>query len=131
MYAAALPAPNRDAHPGLLIASRFCSQVVKPQAAWQGMVAPILRGEVGDTFRVLFRNRAEKPYSMHPHGLRYQPAFSGAAFSYSTGKCSIVPPGGECEYFWEAPETAGPSSNIPLKQRNNMFVSSRAWWLHR
>ena len=37
---------------------------------WQhaGILGPIIRAEVGDTIRVVFKNNASRPYSMHPHG---------------------------------------------------------------
>jgi hypothetical protein len=34
---------------------------------WQGMMGPIFRGEVGDTFEIHVKNQASKNYSMHPH----------------------------------------------------------------
>jgi FtsP/CotA-like multicopper oxidase with cupredoxin domain len=43
--------------------------------AWQagseylGMLGPILRAEVGETIRVVFKNNATHPFSMHPHGV--------------------------------------------------------------
>jgi FtsP/CotA-like multicopper oxidase with cupredoxin domain len=47
---------------------------VKPRpAAWThlGILGPLLRAEVGDTIKVVFRNNAGRPYSMHPHGVFY------------------------------------------------------------
>jgi hypothetical protein len=37
-----------------------------------GILGPILHAEVGDTIRVVFRNNATRPYSMHPHGVLYK-----------------------------------------------------------
>ena len=39
------------------------------QEAYLGVVGPILHAEVGDTIRVVFKNNAAHPYSMHPHGV--------------------------------------------------------------
>jgi FtsP/CotA-like multicopper oxidase with cupredoxin domain len=47
---------------------------LKPRPADQeylGMLGPVLRAEVGDTIKVVFRNNATRPYSMHPHGVFY------------------------------------------------------------
>ena len=41
------------------------------QEAYLGVVGPILHAEVGDTIRVVFKNNAAHPYSMHPHGVLY------------------------------------------------------------
>ncbi len=42
----------------------------KPRpSAWQhlGILGPIVHAEVGDRIRVVFRNKASRPYSIHPH----------------------------------------------------------------
>ncbi|MGH9528721.1 MAG: multicopper oxidase domain-containing protein, partial [Terriglobales bacterium] len=41
------------------------------QDAYLGLVGPILYAEVGDTIKVIFKNNATRPYSMHPHGVDY------------------------------------------------------------
>jgi manganese oxidase len=48
---------------------------LKPRPVeWEssGILGPILRAEVGDTIRVIFKNNATHPYSMHPHGVFYK-----------------------------------------------------------
>ena len=40
-----------------------------PQWEHLGILGPLLRGEVGDTIQVVFKNNASRPYSMHPHGV--------------------------------------------------------------
>ena len=50
----------------------------KPQPAWLGILGPIIRGVEGDTIKVVFYNKASKPYSMHPHGLHYDKDNEGA-----------------------------------------------------
>jgi hypothetical protein len=45
---------------------------VKPRPAeWEhaGILGLILRAEVGDTIKVVFKNNGTHPYSMHPHGV--------------------------------------------------------------
>ena len=36
-----------------------------PQDEYLGLLGPILRAEVGDTIKVVFKNNASRPYSMH------------------------------------------------------------------
>lgn len=36
-----------------------------------GLLGPTIRGEVGDTIIVTFRNMADHPCSIHPHGIAY------------------------------------------------------------
>ena len=40
-----------------------------PEEQYLGLLGPILRGEVGDTIKVVLKNNASHPYSMHPHGV--------------------------------------------------------------
>jgi FtsP/CotA-like multicopper oxidase with cupredoxin domain len=50
---------------------------LKPRPAeWAhaGILGPILRAEVSDTIRILFKNNGTHPYSMHPHGVFYEKA---------------------------------------------------------
>jgi manganese oxidase len=45
---------------------------LKPRVPeWEhlGIVGPVLRGEAGDTLKIVFKNNAHFPFSMHPHGV--------------------------------------------------------------
>ena len=47
---------------------------LKPRTVeWEhlGILGPVLRAEVGDTIKVVFKNNATRPYGMHPHGVFY------------------------------------------------------------
>jgi FtsP/CotA-like multicopper oxidase with cupredoxin domain len=82
-----------------------------------GLVGPILRGEVGDTIKIVFKNKASHPYSMHPHGVLYQKDSEGADYNDgTTGEDKAdgaVPPGATHLYVWQVPERAGPGPNDP------------------
>ena len=99
---------------------------LKPRAPeWQhlGILGPVLRAEVGDSIKVVFKNNATHPYSMHPHGVFYEKASEGSGYqdgSSSTSK-NGVPPGQTHTYVWEVPERAGPGPNDP---------SSIVWLYH-
>ena len=83
-----------------------------PEWEHLGILGPVLRAEVGDTIRVVFRNHATRPYSMHPHGVFYEKASEGTVYqdgsSASDKANSIVPPGETHTYNWEVTERAGP-----------------------
>jgi hypothetical protein len=49
-----------------------------PEEAYLGILGPVLRAEVGDSIRILFRNNGTHPYSMHPHGVFYDKSSEGA-----------------------------------------------------
>lgn len=80
--------------------------------AYLGLVGPLLRAEVGDTIRILFRNNAHFPATLHPHGVFYAKDSEGAPYQDGTSGPDKaddgVPPGGTHTYFWQVPERAGP-----------------------
>jgi len=87
--------------------------------AWKhlGMLGPVIRAEVGDTIKVVFKNNATRPYSVHPHGVFYLKASEGAPYSDSTTTTDkaddSVAPGATYTYTWEVPERAGPGPMDP------------------
>ena len=101
---------------------------LKPRAPeWEhtGILGPILRAEVGDTLRVVFKNNATHPFSMHPHGVFYDKDSEGSPYQDGTSGADkaddAVPPGGTHTYTWKVPERAGPGPNDP---------SSIVWLYH-
>ncbi len=68
---------------------------LKPrQPEWEhlGILGPVLRAEVGDTIKVVFKNNGSRPYSMHPHGVYYLKASEGS--SYNDGSTAADKAGG-------------------------------------
>src|SRR5688572_3970710 len=58
-------------------------RTLKPRdARWEhlGILGPLFRAEVGDTIRVVMRNHATRPYSLHPHGVFYDKRSEGTAY---------------------------------------------------
>jgi manganese oxidase len=103
-------------------------RTLKPRAssdAYLGILGPIIHAEVGDTIKVIFKNNADRPYSMHPHGVLYKKDSEGMAYNDgSTARDKeggAVPPGHIYTYTWEVPQRAGPGPNDP---------SSVVWLYH-
>lgn len=98
---------------------------VSPDWEHKGILGPVLRAEVGDTIRVVFRNRASRSYTLHPHGVFYGKDSEGARTNDGTGGAEraddAVPPGGTHTYVWPVPERAGPGPADP---------SSTPWLYH-
>ena len=96
--------------------STFTTLVERP-AEWQhlGILGPLIRAEVGDTIRIVFRNNASFPASMHPHGVFYDKDSEGAAYEDGTPAemraDDGVPTGGTHVYVWPVPERAGPTEH--------------------
>ena len=88
-----------------------------PEDQYLGILGPIFHGEVGDTFKIVFRNNATHPFSMHPHGVLYEKDSEGAGYNdNSSGKEKVggcVPPGATHTYTWQIPERAGPGPGDP------------------
>lgn len=96
----------------------FSTLKVRPrEEQYLGLLGPVLRGEVGDTIKVVFKNNASHPYSLHPHGVLYQKNSEGADYNDGTSGADKddggVPPGGTHTYVWQIPERAGPGPNDP------------------
>ncbi|MGZ5055799.1 MAG: multicopper oxidase domain-containing protein [Methylobacter sp.] len=49
-----------------------------PQPEWMGILGPQLQAVVGDTIKVNFLNKTDRPLSMHPHGVLYDKDNEGA-----------------------------------------------------
>lgn len=113
---------------------------IPPQWQHLGILGPVIHAEVGDTIKVVFKNNAQYPFSIHPHGVLYSKSFEGADYndgSNNIGNLSInhtpnessntnastttanavdggaVPPGKIFTYIWQVPERAGPGPNDP------------------
>lgn len=88
-----------------------------PEDAYLGILGPILHGEVGDTFKIVFKNNATHPFSMHPHGVLYEKDSEGADYNDNTSgkdqEDGCVAPGATHTYTWRIPERAGPGPQDP------------------
>jgi manganese oxidase len=96
-----------------------------PEWEHAGILGPIIRAEVGDTIRVIFKNNATKSYSLHPHGVFYNKDSEGSMYDDGTSgtdkEDDSVPPGRTHLYTWQVPERAGPGPGDP---------SSLVWLYH-
>jgi FtsP/CotA-like multicopper oxidase with cupredoxin domain len=100
---------------------------LKPRTAnWEhlGILGPLIRAEVGDTIRLVFRNNASRPYSVHPHGVMYAKNAEGTSYADGTSAADraddAVAAGGTFTYVWPVPERAGPAPG----------EGSTAFWLY-
>jgi hypothetical protein len=88
---------------------------LKPRPAadtYLGFLGPVIRAQVGDTIKVVFRNSCPFPTSVHPHGVFYAKDSEGAPYNDGTSGPDklddAVAPGGTHTYVWKVPERAGP-----------------------
>lgn len=88
-----------------------------------GFLGPLLRAEVGDTIKVVFKNNLHFPVSLHPHGVFYEKDSEGALYHDGSGDESkrAVQSGSTYTYTWPVPERAGPAQGD---------MSSLLWMYH-
>ena len=96
----------------------FKQRKPRPQTGQHlGILGPILHAQVGDKIRVVFRNKASRPYSIHPHGVFYTKANEGALTNDGTSDAehagSAVAPDATYVYEWSVPSRAGPGPSDP------------------
>ncbi len=96
-----------------------------PQWEHLGLLGPLIRAEVGDTIRVVFRNNTHLTVTMHAHGVRYTKDAEGATYNDNTSAAvkadDAVRSGGTYTYIWQVPERSGPGP---------MDGSSVLWMYH-
>ncbi|KAM9385764.1 ceruloplasmin [Pholidichthys leucotaenia] len=101
-----------------------------PEEQHLGILGPVLRAEEKDTIKVVFKNKATRPYTIQPHGVQYSIEQDGTLYyneleeSYTAKKlrelkrqprvvtpppAALVKPGMVHTYEWEVPVGAGPT----------------------
>ncbi|XP_060784747.1 coagulation factor V [Neoarius graeffei] len=84
---------------------------------WSGLLGPTLRGQVGDTIIVTFRNMANHSCSIHPHGIAYGKQSEGALYFDNTSQFEkeddVIFPGKEHTYYWEVTQDVAPKDADP------------------
>jgi len=96
---------------------------VPPEWQHLGTLGPVIRGVVGDTIVVVFKNNCQIPTSVHPHGVFYLKPSEGAFYADNDGinGGDYVAPGATWTYTWPVPARAGPGPMDP---------SSILWMYH-
>ncbi|XP_027778687.2 coagulation factor V isoform X1 [Marmota flaviventris] len=89
----------------------------KPRSSISGLLGPTLYAEVGDIMKVHFKNKADKPLSIHPQGVKYSKFSEGASYPDHTSPVEkmddAVAPGQEYTYEWHIGEDSGPTQDDP------------------
>ena len=95
-----------------------------PQWEHLGVLGPLVRAEVGDTIKIVFKNNSSRPTSVHPHGVFYGKDSEGAPYEDGTEGADKaddgVLTGAVHTYTWNVPDRAGPVEGGP----------STAFWMY-
>ncbi|XP_053551468.1 ceruloplasmin-like [Bombina bombina] len=72
----------------------------KEKKEHMGILGPLIMANVGDKIKIIFNNKASRPYSIYAHGVK-------------TDSVSVMPtkPGDTQAYIWKVPERSGPAMN--------------------
>lgn len=102
-----------------------------PQWEHLGILGPLIRAEVGDSIRVVFRNNTHLAVTMHPHNLHYTKDAEGAMYNDGTSGTvkadDAIRPGGTYTYIWKVLESSGPGpmdGSSVLAMYHSHFVES-------
>ncbi|NWS43479.1 FA8 factor, partial [Probosciger aterrimus] len=79
-----------------------------------GILGPVIKGEVGDQFKIVFRNLASRPYNIYPHGLTSVKPYHAMKPSQDKDVKDIpIPPGQSFTYSWKVTTEDGPTQADP------------------
>ncbi|XP_056244470.1 coagulation factor V isoform X1 [Seriola aureovittata] len=80
-----------------------------------GILGPVIKAEVGQSIMVVFKNNANRPYSIHPNGVSYAKQTEG--LSYEDGSKywykldNAIQPNHTFTYLWKVDINAGPQAD--------------------
>ncbi|XP_005994800.1 coagulation factor VIII [Latimeria chalumnae] len=87
-----------------------CSDV---NGSTTGILGPVLRGEVGDTFKIVFKNLASRPYNIFPYGLAVKLYYESKTLKGLDLKEVAVQPNQGITYLWTITSQDGPTKTDP------------------
>ncbi|XP_010158871.1 PREDICTED: coagulation factor VIII-like [Eurypyga helias] len=80
----------------------------------KGILGPVIKGEVGDQFKIMFKNLASRPYNIYPHGLTSVRPYHATRLSQDKDVKNIaVAPGQSFTYSWRITTEDGPTQADP------------------
>ncbi|XP_033920207.1 coagulation factor VIII [Melopsittacus undulatus] len=80
----------------------------------KGILGPVIKGEIGDQFKIVFKNLASRPYNIYPHGLTSVKPYHAMKPSQDKDVKDIpIPPGQSFTYSWKVTTEDGPTQADP------------------
>ncbi|KAL0985594.1 hypothetical protein UPYG_G00159150 [Umbra pygmaea] len=80
----------------------------KPRKKELGIIGPVIRAQIRDVIKVVFKNMATRPYSIYPHGLTIDKAAEGVNYPAGGNQSHGVEPGETHTYVWHVIEEDEP-----------------------
>uniref|UniRef100_A0A3Q2XFU5 Plastocyanin-like domain-containing protein n=1 Tax=Hippocampus comes TaxID=109280 RepID=A0A3Q2XFU5_HIPCM len=82
-----------------------------------GILGPVIKAEYGQSIMVVFKNKANRPFSLHPNGVSYTKWTEGLSYEDSSKPWyrddNEVPPNGNFTYIWKVPRRPAHSPDEP------------------
>ncbi|XP_041724435.2 coagulation factor V isoform X1 [Coregonus clupeaformis] len=89
--------------------ARFTERAENKQRKMEeGIIGPVIRAQIHDVIKIVFKNMATRPYSIYPHGLTIDKAAEGANYPAGGNQTHGVQPGETHIYVWEVIEENEP-----------------------
>ncbi|XP_030641730.1 coagulation factor V isoform X2 [Chanos chanos] len=76
-----------------------------------GILGPVIRAQIRDRIKIVFKNKATRPYSIYPHGLTIDKAAEGARYPDGGNQTHAVQPGETYEYIWNVIDEDEPTDS--------------------
>ncbi|KAJ8004695.1 hypothetical protein DPEC_G00138980 [Dallia pectoralis] len=76
----------------------------KPRKQELGIIGPVIRAQIRDVIKIVFKNMATRPYSIYPHGLTVDKAAEGVNYPAGGNQTHGVQPGETYTYVWQVIE---------------------------
>ncbi|XP_043105316.1 coagulation factor V [Puntigrus tetrazona] len=78
-----------------------------------GILGPVIRAQIRDVIKIVFKNKASRPYSIYPHGLTIDKAAEGASYPAGGNQTHGIQPGEIYTYTWSVSEEDTPTDSDP------------------
>ncbi|XP_040913559.1 coagulation factor V [Toxotes jaculatrix] len=73
-----------------------------------GILGPVIRAQIRDVIKIVFKNKASRPYSIYPHGLTIAKSEEGVNYPEGGNHSHGVQPGETYTYVWRVVEEDEP-----------------------
>uniref|UniRef100_A0A3B3DA01 ferroxidase n=1 Tax=Oryzias melastigma TaxID=30732 RepID=A0A3B3DA01_ORYME len=73
-----------------------------------GILGPVIRAQIRDVIKIVFKNMASRPYSIYPHGLMIKKSEEGVYYPEGGNHSHMVEPGETHTYVWRVLEENEP-----------------------
>ncbi|XP_044072627.1 coagulation factor V [Siniperca chuatsi] len=73
-----------------------------------GILGPVIRAQIRDVIKIVFKNMASRPYSIYPHGLTIEKSEEGVNYPAGGNQSHGVQPGETHTYLWKVAEEDEP-----------------------